>query len=280
MSFELGIDFSEEPLLGKSQTIGIRAHYNDIQTKREDKGYTQMSTGQEVTSKALDTSFFNFKIEYSKPFDLLWLSKVLSADVIYIGWGEYLPTVFRVSNKPAQKAGERIAASNLKENEFDCCLDLSETKIWRPQMLDPFEVVARFPDPGTYTGFNFTGAGCNLMTLEFNRDIANIPPVYSVKLFKNGGLFLNVPYPGIASDGISEINFSDNLMQINFDDQIFYNVGTSLPNNGIYDVVVQSLYDEFGSEWGGYAIGQWRIVIQDADFDSADFEPTEFFTDA
>lgn len=278
MSFELGIDFNNELISGKFQTIGLRGAYRDIDIKRTDKGYTQMSTALEVTSKVLDTPFFKFIMEYSSPFSYLQATRVFSADVINIGWGEYLPMLYRVTNKPAQEAEEVLGSSNLKKNGFDCCLDLGETKVWTPQLLPAFTVIDRFPLPDTYTGFNFTGNGMNLMRLTFNRDIAPVVGFYSVKLFKDGVLILTVPYPGIAIDGVSQIDFTGDLMQISFLDQIFYDTDTGTPNNGTYDVVVQPLYDSFGSEWSGYAIGDWRIIIADGDYSGCDYEAYDYIT--
>jgi len=272
LSTELGIDFTNAPIAGKSQTIGIRASYTDIETKREDKGYTQMSTALEVTGKALDTFFFKFLIEYSKTYDLLWLAKVLSADVIYIGWGETLPTMYRVTNKPAQKAGDRLGDSNLKPNEFSCCIDLSETKVWIPQMLDAFVVETRYPEPGYYTLAQFNDISGYLASLQFNRDIATPLTVgYTVKIFKDGVL-LETLAPNDAQDRVS---VTDDLLQIN----IVNTGGTELiTENGVYDIVVDPVYDGFGSEWSGYAAGEWRIIIADADYDDADYEETEYWT--
>lgn len=278
MSTELGIDFSNAPLAGKFLTIGLRASFKDIDIKRTDKGYTQMSTAMEVTSKVLDTPFFKFIMEYSSPFSYLQATRVFSADVINIGWGEYLPMLYRVTNKPAQEAEEVIGSSNLKKNGFDCCLDLGETKVWTPQLLPAFTVIERYPEPARYTAIYFTGNGMNLMTLNFNRTIADVGGGYNVKLFKDGALILTVPYPGIAIDGVSEILFTDDLMQISFLDQIFYNTGTATANNGTYDVVVQPLYDLFGSEWSGYVVGEWRFILSEPDWLAADWDGNDFFT--
>jgi hypothetical protein len=277
MSFELGIDFSHEALTGKAQTIGLRAHYSDIETNRTDKGYTQMSTGLEVTGKALDTTFFKFLIEYSKPYDLIWLSRVLSADWINIGWGETLPTIYRVTNKPAQKAGDIIGSSNLKQNEFSACIDLSESRVWIPQSLDPFEVTARYVEPGYYTSVDFQALTAGLVFLEFNRDIAIVYPSFQIKIFKDGALILTTPINGIGTDGESYIQVAGNVIQLSFSQDLF---GSGDPSgNGTYDFVVEPLYDEFGSEWAGYGIGEWRVILADAHYDSAYYDSTKYLTD-
>lgn len=281
MSFELGIDFSNAPIAGKFLTIGLRASYKDIEVKRTDKGYTQMSTALEVTSKVLNTPFFKFKIEYSSPFSYLQSAPIFSADVINIGWGEYLPQLFRVSNKPAQDAGEVLGSSNLKENEFACCLDLGETKIWRPQLLPAFTVIERNPVPDLsqtqqyYTVESFAEAAGNLAYLKMNRDIAptSLTPAYNFKLFKDGALILTIPSSGFAIDGESYMEVSGDTLSLVIQDGYF-------ATNGTFDFVVQPLDDLFGTQWEGYNVNELRVILADGEFDQDDFEPTEFLTDA
>jgi len=137
------------------------------------------------------------------------------------------------------------------------------------QLFPSLEVIELSVEDGAI--FTRAWANDNLPFGTFEITFSNLIPPSSfdgefgnAKLYRNGVFIEEV---GIWQQGNQVISFD---FATSF-------TPTDNPLNGNYSIVVPQITDVFGQVFEGIAYGGWNFTVADGDFNSGDFNGTDFF---
>lgn len=224
------------------QSVRIaNSYFNDIDDEKQFSSY-KTSEGLQVNYKQIDSLYDVFAFERMDNATYRRLSEVFNSDVLFINGVGYTLKEFSKDARVGQTNWFNAkAVFNKTKSRYNWGLQLSKlvvTNIYIPHLS--VTTLANLNDQ---------------FSLTFNKNI-NILPNKTVKLYKNS-IFVHEVTPTV----------NDNVLEIDFSGYTF--------TNGDYDVVVSN-----GDviNFSGYAIGEWSFSVVDADYDSDDYDSSDYLT--
>jgi hypothetical protein len=240
-----GISYENAPF---KQSIRLSGGFISTDNKNEVGGYYQQTRETSVSFRGQFKRFEKYLLERYDRLSLEALEVALFHENIYINGN-------KVTDKPIPKTGEPSADTNLINSEFVCAINYDNTYVNELEILDDFKIISSIPT-GTYT---LSGLPTDF-TVIFNKNIAlHTGTIKLIKLSDNS--ILNTITTGAVTN--AEF-FSDDFIK------------PSITTNGNYLITISQ--DMFSG--GGQSLPYTEIYfsVSDADFDGADFNNNDFFT--
>jgi hypothetical protein len=247
-----GIDYVNS---GFKQSIRLNTFYNQPIDEIDIEAYTQITTGRTVPSRSIIKEYDQYFVENFNGYNLRRLNVLLTHNNVYtdcVQSNYFEPLEFT----------ERIELSNLIETSYLLSLNESDTIEFEFQIYEGVEPISFTPNNSYTTG--------NLPTaiVVFNQNI--IIETGEIKLFNSSNTLLqtwnqnDLSFVGSQS---FQINDDLNNYAIANDDYYFFIDNTLIKSTA--NVFYQGIQNDRET---------WNFTIGDADFNSTDFNNSDFLT--
>ena len=228
------------------QNIRLNGYFTTCDNESNVATYVK-ETGTKLSGFSTITDYKNFKFDNIDNHTFRALNQALSFPTVYVN-------LERCTDKPLLKATEEVeGSSNFFASSFKGAIDLDDIHTPSLQIAPPLQLLNSTPN-GIYTLTSFI----NLFELTFNHNVAE----------QSGQIKLIV-----ETEEESEVPlFVDTINNevVTLDTPVFTFV------NGEYQIFIPE--NKFNSLYGSNSEIILNFVIQDADFDSNDFNNNDFFT--
>jgi len=226
------------------QSIRLQLWFNNLEDQTEVSDYYQISNGNTISTRPLYKQSEIYACEMMSNFAFERINAMLLSDVIYIDG-------VRMTNKTTLKSGQRTQSSNIFKTEFSCFKDYNQKYLPYPFIYETLNLVGKSPE-GIYT----LGSVPSVISGNFNRNV-NLGSG-TIKLYEGTTLLGTFTNPTII----------DNAFEVDVTGLIL--------NNETYCIVISD--GLFLNGLDVYSGTNWSFQITDGEFDSADFDNSEFLT--
>ena len=230
----------------RSIRLGCWFDVNDAESSSSQ--YTTIN-GKKVTSRLILTEFEKYKFDRIDNFTYRRLNNMLSNSVIYVN-------DYRMTDKVVTASKDRAGDTNNFMLDFKIAIDYSESYTSSLQIFEPLEVVLYPLDNRIYTPTLTTP-----FTATFNRNISITDATIKARLYRNDVLVETVT-PTVLGY----------VMSLPF---------TYTITNAEYYINVDAdkITSNIGEIWQGVTSStEWNFSIVEGEFESTEFETTEFLT--
>lgn len=223
------------------QSIRLQGNYALPVPKEDSQIYTQLN-GVIRKSRVIKSVDKQYNIDAIESKNIECLFSALNSDLCYVNG-------VRVTTIQAPTVGERIGASNLFPLSFTAGFNYDDTYTDTFQILSPLAFLTKFPE-GNFTPDSIPLVG----NATFNHEIVS-----------NGG-------------SISIYNYDTDTFIANLSLNIDFEFALPTLANGNYYFLTKVITDIFGQTLQVTKKDEWKFSIGVGDFNNADFNTTDFFT--
>lgn len=244
------------------QSISLSMYFDIPLDETETENYFQISRENTISTRALRKIFEQYKIEQINRFTYERLNALLKHELIYLD-------DVRITDKPTAPSSERQGDSNYFETDLLVSKDYTDVSPYEFQIFDGLRATSLVPTGNYISGVSFEDFGYYLV---FNRDI--ILQSGTLSVYKNNGDLVQ----SITVDSNNSEVFNNNELGIN----VTAYPSLEFPEDDIYYVNLTANTVSFNGI-GNDPIedtNTWTFSVgQPADFDSNDFNSSDFLTD-
>lgn len=236
------------------QSIRLKTYFDIPIDESEISNYFQISRNREISARVLDKQFERYQIDYIHRFGYDRTNALLKHDVIYVDGA-------RMTNKAFIESNDMLSDSNVFNSNFTIAKNYNDTLDYEYQIFEGIKFTPEEPiDTYTLATLNDQITGSFNVPITINEGTLTIYNALDdsvMETYTQADITIEGG-SGILIDGALESIVSNGNYYIQFDAGLFSFVGIEF--EGINNKT------------------DWAFVVQDADYDSADYSSVDYLT--